>query len=89
MLRKFESNGDFLTFQQNRILDLTGSLFFSVFLGCILLVYISQTLAINGAQYAIILMGFILVITTRYFPDGIIFMLKKYLVNKLSFKNKL
>jgi hypothetical protein len=34
MLRKFESNGDFLTFQQNRILDLTGSLFFSVFLGC-------------------------------------------------------
>ena len=63
--------------------------FFSVFLGCILLVYISQTLAINGAQYAIILMGFILVITTRYFPDGIIFMLKKYLVNKLSFKNKL
>ena len=60
--------------------------FFSVFLGCILLVYISQTLAVNGAQYAIILMGFILVIVTRYFPEGIILMIKKKITNKL-FKN--
>jgi len=63
--------------------------FFSVFLGCILLVYISQTLAINGAQYAIIVMGLILVIVTRYFPDGIILMLKKLLTNKFSSKNRL
>jgi len=56
--------------------------FFSVFLGCILLVYISQTLAVNGAQYAIILMGFILVIVTRYFPEGIILMIKKKITNK-------
>lgn len=60
--------------------------FFSVFLGCILLVYISQTLAVNGAQYAIILMGFILVIVTRYFPEGIILMIKKKITNKF-FKN--
>jgi branched-chain amino acid transport system permease protein len=58
--------------------------FFSVFLGCIFLVYISQSLAINGAQYAIILMGFILVIVTRYFPEGIILMLKKFLTNNFS-----
>ena len=63
--------------------------FFSVFLGSILLVYISQTLAVNGAQYAIILMGFILVIVTRYFPEGIILMGKKFLTNKFLFKNKL
>ncbi|NBY89362.1 MAG: ABC transporter permease [Proteobacteria bacterium] len=56
--------------------------FFSVFLGCILLVYTSQTLAVNGAQYAIILMGFILVIVTRYFPEGIILMIKKKITNK-------
>lgn len=63
--------------------------FFSVFLGCILLVYISQSLAVNGAQYAIILMGFILVIVTRYFPEGIILMIKKIITNKLLLKNKL
>lgn len=60
--------------------------FFSVFLGCILLVYISQSLAVNGAQYAIILMGFILVIVTRYFPEGIILMIKKIITNKLLLK---
>lgn len=60
--------------------------FFSVFFGCILLVYISQTLAVNGAQYAIILMGLILVIVTRYFPEGIILMLKKLLTNKFLSK---
>jgi len=63
--------------------------FFSVFLGCIFLVYISQALAIDGAQYAIIVMGLILVFVTRYFPDGIILMLKRFLSNKLSTKNRL
>ena len=56
--------------------------FFSVFFGCILLSYVSQTLAINGAQYAIILMGFILVIVTRYFPEVIILMSKKFFTNE-------
>jgi hypothetical protein len=33
-------------------------------------------------------MGLILVIVTRYFPDGIILMLKKLLTNKFSSTNK-
>ena len=41
-----------------------------VFLGTILLVWISQELAINGRQFALIFMGLLLVIATRYFPDG-------------------
>jgi len=44
--------------------------FFAVFLGTILLVWISQELAINGRQFALIFMGLLLVVATRYFPDG-------------------
>ena len=47
-----------------------------MFIGCIFFVWLSQTLAINGKQFAIIVMGLILVIATRFFPDGIILMLK-------------
>jgi len=35
-----------------------------------LLVWISQELAINGRQFALIFMGLLLVVATRYFPDG-------------------
>ena len=58
--------------------------FFSVFLGCIFFVWLSQTLAINGKQFAIIVMGLILVISTRFFPDGIILMLKNKLTEKIK-----
>ena len=58
--------------------------FLSVFVGSIFLVWLSQTLAINGAQFAIITMGLILVITTRFFPDGIILMLKNKLIEKIK-----
>jgi branched-chain amino acid transport system permease protein len=58
--------------------------FFSVFIGCIFFVWLSQTLAINGKQFAIIVMGLILVISTRFFPDGIILMM----INKLTEKIK-
>jgi branched-chain amino acid transport system permease protein len=44
--------------------------FFAVFLGTILLGWISQELAINGRQFALIFMGLLLVVATRYFPDG-------------------
>ena len=57
--------------------------FFAVFIGCIFFVWLSQTLAINGKQFAIIVMGLILVISTRFFPDGIILMM----INKLTEKN--
>ena len=56
--------------------------FFSVFIGCIFFVWLSQTLAINGKQFAIIVMGLILVISTRFFPDGII--LKDKLIKKIK-----
>ena len=58
--------------------------FFSVFIGCIFFVWLSQTLAINGKQFAIIVMGLILVISTRFFPDGIILMLKDKLIKKVK-----
>lgn len=58
--------------------------FFAVFIGCIFFVWLSQTLAINGKQFAIIVMGLILVISTRFFPDGIILMM----INKLTEKIK-
>ena len=58
--------------------------FFSVFIGCIFFVWLSQTLAINGKQFAIIVMGLILVISTRFFPDGIILMLKNKLIKKVK-----
>ena len=58
--------------------------FFSVFLGCIFFVLLSQTLAINGKQFAIIVMGLILVISTRFFPEGIILMLKNKLTEKIK-----
>ena len=58
--------------------------FFSVFIGCMFFVWLSQTLAINGKQFAIIVMGLILVISTRFFPDGIILMM----INKLTEKIK-
>jgi ABC-type branched-subunit amino acid transport system permease subunit len=58
--------------------------FFSVFIGTIFLVWLSQTLAINGAQFAIIVMGLILVISTRFFPDGIILMFKNKLIEKIK-----
>ena len=58
--------------------------FFSVFIGCIFFVWLSQTLAINGKQFAIIVLGLILVISTRFFPDGIILMM----INKLTEKIK-
>ena len=58
--------------------------FFSVFIGCIFFVWLSQTLAINGKQFAIIVMGLILVISTRFFPDGIILMLKNKLIEKVK-----
>ena len=41
-------------------------------------------LAINGAQFAIIAMGLILVITTRFFPDGLILRAKNILINKIK-----
>ena len=58
--------------------------FFSVFIGCIFFVWLSQTLAINGKQFAIIVMGLILVISTRFFPDGIILMAKNKLKEKIK-----
>lgn len=58
--------------------------FLSVFVGTIFLVWLSQTLAINGAQFAIITMGLILVIATLFFPDGIILMLKNKLIKKIK-----
>jgi len=58
--------------------------FLSVFVGCIFLVWLSQMLAINGAQFAIIAMGLILVITTRFFPDGLILRAKNILINKIK-----
>ncbi len=58
--------------------------FFSVFIGTIFLVWLSQMLAINGAQFAIIAMGLILVISTRFFPDGIILMFKNKLIEKVK-----
>jgi len=58
--------------------------FLSVFVGTIFLVWLSQTLAINGAQFAIIAMGLILVIATLFFPDGIILMLKNKLMKKIK-----
>ena len=54
------------------------------FIGCIFFVWLSQTLAINGKQFAIIVMGLILVISTRFFPDGIILMLKNKLIEKVK-----
>ena len=58
--------------------------FLSVFVGTIFLVWLSQTLAINGAQFAIIAMGLILVIATLFFPDGIILMIKDKLMKKIK-----
>jgi branched-chain amino acid transport system permease protein len=58
--------------------------FFAVFIGTVFLVWLSQTLAINGAQFAIIVMGLILVISTRFFPDGIILMVKNKLIEKIK-----
>ena len=48
------------------------------------MVWLSQMLAINGAQFAIIAMGLILVISTRFFPDGIILMFKNKLIEKVK-----
>ena len=59
--------------------------FFAVFLGTILLVWISQELAINGRQFALIFMGLLLVIATRYFPDGM-FLFFINLLKKLTRK---
>ena len=58
--------------------------FLSVFVGTIFLVWLSQTLAINGAQFAIIAMGLILVIATLFFPDGIILIIKDKLMKKIK-----
>ena len=58
--------------------------FFSVFIGCIFFIWLSQILAINGAQFAIIFMGLVLVIVIRFFPDGLILMLKKKILERIK-----
>ena len=60
--------------------------FFAVFLGTILLVWISQELAINGRQFALVFMGLVLVIAARYFPNGMFLYFIDFLKN---FKKKL
>ncbi len=59
--------------------------FFAVFLGTILLVWISQELAINGRQFALVFMGLVLVIAARYFPNGMFLYFIDFLKN---FKKK-
>lgn len=46
--------------------------FLAVFVGTIFLVWVSQQLAISGRQFALIFMGLILVVATRYFPEGMV-----------------
>ena len=80
--RDFFNQVDFINYENEK--KYVKKDFFSVFIGCIFFVWLSQTLAINGKQFAIIVMGLILVISTRFFPDGIILMLKNKLIKKVK-----